>query len=144
MTPNDPPIVRLIGVTKRYGATCALNDVDFACHPGEIHAVLGENGAGKSTLMKIISGVISPTEGAIYLDGTETTLVSPRDAVARGLVCMFQELSLVPDLSVRENLLLGAPAAALAGFPRRPSPAPVRFWNRSTAAISPCAPGLPT
>ncbi|MDO6588230.1 sugar ABC transporter ATP-binding protein [Salipiger sp. 1_MG-2023] len=118
MTPNDPPIVRLKGVTKRYGATCALNDVDFACHPGEIHAVLGENGAGKSTLMKIISGVIPPTEGAIYLDGTETTLASPRDAVARGLVCMFQELSLVPDLSVRENLLLGAPGSGLGRLPK--------------------------
>jgi len=113
------PIVRLDGVTKTYGATIALDDVDFACHAGEIHAVLGENGAGKSTLMKVISGVIQPTKGALRVDGTPTILRSPRDAVARGLVCMFQELSLVPDLSVRENLLLGTPGSGLGRLPKQ-------------------------
>jgi ribose transport system ATP-binding protein len=103
--------VRLNGVSKRYGATTALDGVEFACKAGEIHAVLGENGAGKSTLMKLISGVIQPTEGRIFVDGIETRLPTPRAAVDRGLVCMFQELSLVPDLSVRENLMLGAPGS---------------------------------
>ncbi len=96
-----------------FGATKALSDVDFACHRGEIHAVLGENGAGKSTLMKLIAGVLQPTAGQIYLDEAPAHLTSPRVAMDRGLVCMFQELSLVPDLTVRENLLLGAPGNRL-------------------------------
>lgn len=113
----DSAIVRLDGVSKRYGATTALDTVDFACHGGEIHAILGENGAGKSTLMKVISGVIQPSDGQIYVDGAETRLASPRAAVDRGLICMFQELSLVPDLSVRENLMLGAPGSGLGRLP---------------------------
>ena len=112
------PIVRLQGVTKRYGATAALDGVDFACFGGEIHAVLGENGAGKSTLMKLISGVIQPTTGTIAIDGEPTRLPSPAVALSRGLVCMFQELSLVPDLSVRENLMLGAPGTGLGRLKR--------------------------
>lgn len=113
MTSSQAPLVRLLGVTKRYGATAALSDVDFACFGGEIHAVLGENGAGKSTLMKLISGVIQPTEGKIEVDGQNTRLGSPATAVSHGLICMFQELSLVPDLTVRENLMLGAPGTGL-------------------------------
>lgn len=113
MTLSDSPIVRLCGVTKRYGATTALAEVDFACNGAEIHAVLGENGAGKSTLMKLIAGVIQPSDGQILIDETETHLSGPADAVSRGLVCMFQELSLVPDLSVRQNLMLGAPGTGL-------------------------------
>lgn len=97
----------------QFGATKALDNVDFACHPGEVHAVLGENGAGKSTLMKLIAGVLQPTHGQIHVDGKEIKLNSPRAALRHGLVCMFQELSLVPDLTVRENFLLGAPGASL-------------------------------
>jgi len=102
-------LIRLQGVSKHYGATAALSEVDFACHAGEVHAVLGENGAGKSTLMKLMAGVIRPSAGEILVDGAPVTLSSPAAALALGIVCMFQELSLVPDLSVRENLLLGAP-----------------------------------
>lgn len=96
-----------------FGATKALEDVDFACRSHEIHAVLGENGAGKSTLMKLIAGVLQPTGGRIILDDTDVKLATPRTAQDLGLVCMFQELSLVPDLTVRENLLLGAPGSGL-------------------------------
>ncbi|MEM9811196.1 MAG: sugar ABC transporter ATP-binding protein [Pseudomonadota bacterium] len=96
-----------------FGATKALDGVDFACTPGEVHAVLGENGAGKSTLMKLIAGVLQPTQGRIQVDGQDVALTSPRAALSHGLVCMFQELSLVPDLTVRENLLLGAPGMSL-------------------------------
>lgn len=109
------PVVRLSGVSKFYGPTAALTNVDFDCHAGEIHAILGENGAGKSTLMKLISGVIQPSEGKLYVDGREAVLSNPRKAMDLGLICMFQELSLVPDLSVRDNLLLGAPGS---GFGR--------------------------
>ena len=117
MTLQDTALVRLEGVSKRYGATTALDVVDFACHPGEIHAILGENGAGKSTLIKVISGVIQPTEGLIFVDGVQTSLATPRAALDLGLVCMFQELSLVPDLTVRENLMLGAPGSGLGRLP---------------------------
>lgn len=110
---SKTPVVRLSGVSKIYGATKALSDVDFACYGGEIHAILGENGAGKSTLIKLISGVIQPTQGSIKLEGEDTVLASPAQAVLLGLVCMFQELSLVPDLTVSENLMLGAPGTGL-------------------------------
>ncbi|MCK0094259.1 sugar ABC transporter ATP-binding protein [Yoonia sp. F2084L] len=113
MSRPEHPIVRLRGVSKVYGATRALSDVDFACFGGEIHAVLGENGAGKSTLMKLVAGVIQPTSGDIEVDSVAMRLKGPADAMARGLVCMFQELSLVPDLSVRENLMLGAVGTGL-------------------------------
>ncbi|KAJ55465.1 sugar ABC transporter ATP-binding protein [Actibacterium mucosum KCTC 23349] len=110
--------VAMKGVSKLYGATKALTGVDFACEPGQIHAVLGENGAGKSTLMKLMSGVIQPTEGVIELNGTPVTLPSPRAAQAAGIVCMFQELSLAADLSVGENILLGAPGTGWGFLPR--------------------------
>lgn len=110
---SKEPVVRLAGVSKFYGPTAALSDVDFDCHAGEIHAVLGENGAGKSTLMKLIAGVIQPSSGTIAVDGVQRDLTSPRVAMDLGLICMFQELSLVPDLSVRDNLLLGAPGSGM-------------------------------
>ncbi len=108
----EAPLIKFEQVTKCYGATTALSDVDFACYAGEIHAILGENGAGKSTLMKLLSGVIQPTTGRLHIEGQAVILSSPRKAIERGLICMFQELSLVPDLSVRENLLLGGKGSA--------------------------------
>jgi ribose transport system ATP-binding protein len=113
MAKATTPLVRLSGTSKFYGPTAALSDVDFDCFAGEIHAILGENGAGKSTLMKLIAGVIEPSEGSIFVDGKEQRLSSPRAAMDLGLICMFQELSLVPDLTVRDNLLLGAPGSGL-------------------------------
>ncbi|MEM6825267.1 MAG: sugar ABC transporter ATP-binding protein [Pseudomonadota bacterium] len=100
-------------IAMHFGPTKALDGVDFACNPGEVHAVLGENGAGKSTLMKLISGVLTPTSGTLRVDGEPVSLGNPKAALNLGLVCVFQELSLVPDLTVRENLLLGAPGAGL-------------------------------
>ncbi|MEM9318266.1 MAG: sugar ABC transporter ATP-binding protein [Pseudomonadota bacterium] len=110
---TQAPLLELAGVTMRFGATTALDNVDFACHGAEIHAVLGENGAGKSTLMKLMAGVLQPTQGAVRLDGAQVNLATPAEAVARGIVCVFQELSLVPDLTVRDNLMLGAPGSGL-------------------------------
>ncbi|MEM9222975.1 MAG: sugar ABC transporter ATP-binding protein [Pseudomonadota bacterium] len=113
MTNADTALLRMQGISMSFGATKALDDVDFSCNAAEIHAVLGENGAGKSTLMKLIAGVLQPSAGRICLNGVETHLSSPSVALKQGLVCMFQELSLVPDLTVRENLLLGAPGSGL-------------------------------
>jgi ribose transport system ATP-binding protein len=101
--------LRLEGVTKRYGGVTALADVDFFCTLGTIHAVVGENGAGKSSLMKIIAGVTRPDEGRIYLGETLVHLASPADATRQGIACIFQELSLLPDLSVADNISIATP-----------------------------------
>ena len=118
MAHKEVPILEMSAISKSFGATKALEGVDFSCQRGEIHAILGENGAGKSTLMKLITGVIQPTSGEIRIDGQLTALSSPKQATQLGLVCMFQELSLVPDLTVQENLLLGAPGSRL-GFVKK-------------------------
>ena len=106
---DETPLLTLTGVSKRYGGVRALQNVDFSCHRGSIHAVLGENGAGKSTLIKIISGVVQPDEGRITLDGREVDLGNPQTANAAGVVCIFQELSLMPDLSVADNIGIADP-----------------------------------
>jgi ribose transport system ATP-binding protein len=102
-------LLQLQGISKRYGGVCALDGADFACHAGEIHAVLGENGAGKSTLIKTIAGVVQPDAGRILMEGVEVHLSSPNVARDHGIACVFQELSLVPDLSVADNIFLSRP-----------------------------------
>jgi simple sugar transport system ATP-binding protein len=101
------PIVRLEKVTKLYGGIAALEDAAFELFPGEIHALVGENGAGKSTLCKLIAGVISPTEGVISIDGAPAALSTPKDAARLGVAMVFQETSLVPQLTVAQNMALG-------------------------------------
>ncbi|WP_088956642.1 sugar ABC transporter ATP-binding protein [Variovorax sp. HW608] len=103
------PILRLVDVSKRYGGVRALERASFASAPGRIHAVLGENGAGKSTLIKIMAGVVQPDEGRIVLEGTERRFSHPQEAVAAGIACIFQELSLMPDLSVADNICITNP-----------------------------------
>ncbi|WP_182564026.1 sugar ABC transporter ATP-binding protein [Rhizobium leguminosarum] len=95
------------GVVKRFGGVQALRGVDFELQVGEIHALLGENGAGKSTLMNLLSGVNTPDEGEIFIDGKPVRFHSPRDAQAAGIATIFQELDLVPSLTVAANLFLG-------------------------------------
>ena len=95
------------GVSKHFGATVALDGVDFDVDAGEIHAVVGENGAGKSTLIRILGGVWRPDRGTIRVDGAERHFASPRDAIAAGIVTIPQELRLVPALSIAENIALG-------------------------------------
>ena len=111
--------LRLSGITKRYGGVTALDDVDFACELGSIHAVLGENGAGKSTLIKTMAGVVRPDEGTIRLGGTPVSFASPAAASAAGIVCIFQELSLLPDLSVADNISIASPPRRLGLIDRR-------------------------
>lgn len=100
------PIVDVRGVTKEYRGIPAVKDVSFALHRGEVHAVLGENGAGKSTLTKMIAGVVQPTAGEIWLDGAKTELGSPSEALRRGIAMVYQETSLVPSLTVAQNIYL--------------------------------------
>jgi ribose transport system ATP-binding protein len=111
-----PPFLELVGVSKRYGGVRALEGVDFACRRGSIHAVLGENGAGKSTLIKIIAGVVQPDEGSIRLAGQRVTFPDPLAANAQGIVCIFQELSLMPDLSVADNIGISNPPRGRLGL----------------------------
>ena len=100
-------VLRLSGLTKRYGATLALDDVDLELRPGEVHALIGENGAGKSTLLGIVAGALRPDRGTMQMDGQPYAPSSPLEARARAIALIHQELSLCPHLSVAENLLLG-------------------------------------
>jgi ribose transport system ATP-binding protein len=99
--------LKMLGVKKRFGATCALAGVDVEVQPGEILALVGENGAGKSTLMKVLSGAHAPDEGEMWLDGERYRPRNPLDARRHGIAMIYQELSLAPHLSVMENILLG-------------------------------------
>ena len=110
---NSTDFVQLSGISKFYAGVRALENVDFACRRGSIHAVLGENGAGKSTLIKIMSGVVPPTMGELTVEGARQHFVSPSDAVKAGIVCVFQELSLVPNLSVADNISIATPPRRL-------------------------------
>ena len=106
---SDDAFLALTGIAKRYGGVRALEGVDFACGRGKIHAVLGENGAGKSTLIKIISGVVQPDAGGMRLGGRQVSFPTPSAANAAGVMCIFQELSLMPDLSVADNISIASP-----------------------------------
>ncbi len=106
------------GVSKRYGGVPALSDVSLTIEPGKIHSLIGENGAGKSTLGKIISGVIEPDDGALTLGGQPLVLRSPREAIAKGIITIAQELAIVPGLTVAENVYLGSELTT-GGFVRR-------------------------
>lgn len=114
--------INISNLSKRYGATVALSGVDMGIWPGEVHAVLGENGAGKSTLVKILSGVVSSNAGSISLDEEIIRPSSIIEARRWGIATAFQELSLIPNMTVAENLLL----------PRASSG---RFWPESKASI---------
>jgi ribose transport system ATP-binding protein len=101
------PLLRMQRVCKRFGATVALDGVDLAVDQGEVLALVGENGAGKSTLMKVLSGAYQPDEGKMWLAGEPYRPRNPLEARRAGVAMIYQELSLVPHLSVAENILLG-------------------------------------
>jgi ribose transport system ATP-binding protein len=107
------------GVGKSYGGVLALDDANFAAAPGEVHALVGENGAGKSTMIKALAGVIRPDSGRILIAGEEVRLRSPQDALGRGVATVFQELTLLPRMTVAENLLIGREPRGTAGLIRR-------------------------
>jgi len=107
------------GISKRYGGVRALQDAHLTIEPGRIHAVLGENGAGKSTLIKIMAGVVAPDEGRMLLDGQPVSFATPAAAGAAGIVCIFQELSLIPDLSVADNIAISNPPRRFGLIDRR-------------------------
>lgn len=100
------PLLEVTGLVKLYGETQALAGVDLTARAGEIHAIVGENGAGKSTLMKILAGAVQPDHGEVRLHGEPVTMTSPLDAFRSGICPVYQEFSLVPHLTVAENLLM--------------------------------------
>ncbi|MCR9127359.1 MAG: sugar ABC transporter ATP-binding protein [Rhodobacteraceae bacterium] len=121
----------MTGVTKRFGPTIAVNDVSFEIWPGRVHALMGENGAGKSTLMKMLAGVHRPDAGQIAIAGRGVTFANPREALAAGVSTVFQELSLLPNLSIAENLFLGREPVGRMGIPDR-----TEMARRTTAVLA--------
>ncbi len=113
-------ILEARGLTKRFPGVLALDRVDLDAERGEVHALVGANGAGKSTLMNILAGVFSPSAGEVRLDGTPVTFASPRAAQAAGISTVYQEPSVILELTVAENIFLGhEPAKRLGGIDRR-------------------------
>jgi rhamnose transport system ATP-binding protein len=106
---NGPvtPVLELTGISKRFDATQALQDVSLTLYPGEVHALLGENGAGKSTLIKVMTGIHAPDAGVITSNGSEITLRSSADAQRNGIAAIYQEPAIFPDLNVAENIFIG-------------------------------------
>ena len=107
--PGSPasPLLVLSAVTKRFPGVVALDGVDLAAHAGRVHALVGENGAGKSTLLKIVAGAYRADAGTLVLDGVPRSFSAPRDALSAGVTVIYQELSLVPQLSAEANIFLG-------------------------------------
>jgi ABC-type sugar transport system ATPase subunit len=101
------PALEAVGISKHFDGVFALNGAHLSVEPGEIHALLGENGAGKSTLVKVLTGVYHPDEGRILRGGEEVEVANVRVAKRAGIVALYQELSIIPTLSVAENILLG-------------------------------------
>nr|WP_321454868.1 ATP-binding cassette domain-containing protein [uncultured Cohaesibacter sp.] len=101
------PIVQMRGIEKHFGGIRALKGVDLDIRPGEVHVILGENGAGKSTLMKVLSGIHAPTKGEIIIDGESHEHLTPIQAASAGISIIYQELSVINELSALENLFVG-------------------------------------
>ena len=113
VAPAAAPLLRVEGLSKRFGSLQALQDVSLDLWPGEVHCLLGENGAGKSTLCNLVFGVHAPDAGSMSFDGQPWRPRSPAEALSRGIAMVHQHFSLVPDLSVVDNLLLGQASGVL-------------------------------
>jgi len=122
-------MIALQNISKTYGQTHALKNVDFSAAAGSIHAILGENGAGKSTLMRLLCGVEAPSAGTIKIDGRTVNFGNTREAASHGIACIFQELSLLPDLRVDENIVL-------AHSPHRFGFIPKQAWRNAQTVLA--------
>ena len=108
MDRKDKPLLQLQNISKKFFESSVLDSVNFDLYAGEAHAIFGQNGAGKSTLIQIISGDLQPTSGKIILNDEELKIHSVHNAKELGISAVFQEFSLVPQLTVEENLFLGS------------------------------------
>lgn len=101
------PIIQMTDIKKNFGNVIALNGVSFDVRPGECHCLLGDNGAGKSTFIKVMSGVFKPSSGSIIFDGHPMSFKNPRDAMESGIATVFQDLAMIPLMSVTRNFFMG-------------------------------------
>ena len=101
------PLVKMRGITKRFGGVVALQDVDLEAYAGEVLAIVGDNGAGKSTLIKVLTGVYQPTEGEMFLDGEKISFSSHAEAIELGIDAVYQTLALADHLHPAANMFLG-------------------------------------
>ena len=108
ITNSTIPVLEVREIVKYYGNVIALNGVSMTLYPGEVMCLLGDNGAGKSSLIKILSGVIKPDKGEYMVEGQPVAFTSPRDALAQGIATVYQDLAMIPLLSVARNFFLGS------------------------------------
>jgi simple sugar transport system ATP-binding protein len=108
MNGNKTPLVEVRNISKYFGSVIALNDVSMSVYAGEVMCLLGDNGAGKSTLIKTLSGVHPPSEGQYLVEGKEVHFTSPRDALNRGIATVYQDLAMIPLMSIARNFFLGS------------------------------------
>ncbi|MFD7659131.1 ATP-binding cassette domain-containing protein [Actinosynnema sp. NPDC059797] len=101
------PILELRGINKSFGPVHVLHDIDFAVHPGQVTALVGDNGAGKSTLVKCIAGIHPTDSGTVLFNGKEVNIHGPRDAAALGIEVVYQDLALCDNLDIVQNMFLG-------------------------------------
>ena len=107
MTESPPPVIEMRDISVGFPGVKALDGVSFRMYPGEVHSLLGENGAGKSTVIKALTGVYNIDQGEILLGGEPTAIGNPAQAQAAGISTVYQEVNLLPNLSVAENIMLG-------------------------------------
>jgi len=119
------PLIELVEIERHFGPVIALAGVSVSVMPGECHCLLGDNGAGKSTFIKTMSGVHKPTGGRILVDGREVSFSSPRDAMAAGIATVYQDLAMIPLMSVTRNFWMGREPIRKVG--------PLRFFDFETA-----------
>ena len=123
---TEAPLLEAEDIAKQFGSVVALSGVSFAVRSGEVHCLLGDNGAGKSTLIKTLSGVHPPTGGKLLVRGEPVSFTSPRDALDHGIATVFQDLALVPLMSIARNFFLGREPTRRWG--------PIRTFDREFAA----------
>ena len=116
MTSSNKTILEAKGISKYFGTITALENVDLNVQEGECLGVVGDNGAGKSTLMKVLSGLYKPSKGALFFDGNQEILESPRDSQNLGLEMVYQDLALAGNLPIGENIFLGREPTRNLGF----------------------------
>ena len=118
-SPEFEPIIHMVDIEKHFGNIIALAGVSFDVRPGECHCLLGDNGAGKSTFIKTMSGVHRPTKGEIYFEGKPLSFATPRDAMEAGIATVFQDLAMIPLMSVTRNFFMGREPTKGRGLAKR-------------------------
>jgi ABC-type sugar transport system ATPase subunit len=120
MNGNGVPNFEVRNISKFFGSVIALSDVSMSVYAGEVMCLLGDNGAGKSTLIKTLAGVHQQSEGQYFVEGEEVRFNSPRDALARGIATVYQDLAMIPLMSISRNFFLGSePTKGWGPFKRR-------------------------